>query len=306
VVVSQRTYWHLARLGRRPTDYDIASSRLLYYPPRGFELEVPLSAWYRAHQTGSPFVANDWERFRDPRETTYTKYTELMKTREAFVDGVLAASDPSRLSAEWRATLDRVLPALRYPVHGLQMLAAYVGHMAPSGRIVIACAFQAADEVRRIQRLAYRTRELGGAGAGFGREPWQSEPMWQPMREAIERMLAIRDWGEAFVALALALKPRFDELFVAQLGELARRAGDDTFGNVLFSLAEDCRWHAEWSAELLRVALQDRPENAQVIRGWLDRWNPLAQSATSAFAPVFGPRTGAAEAAYTRAASVLP
>jgi toluene monooxygenase system protein E len=301
--MSQRTYWHLARLGRRPSDYDIASSRLLYAPPRGFELEVPLSAWYRAHQTGSPFVANDWERFRDPRETTYTKYTELMKTREAFVDGVLAASDPSRLSAEWRATLDRVLPALRYPVHGLQMLAAYVGHMAPSGRIVIACAFQAADEVRRIQRLAYRTRELYDAGAGFGREPWQSEPMWQPMREAIERMLAIRDWGEAFVALALALKPRFDELFVAQLGELARKAGDDTFGNILFSLAEDCRWHSEWSAELLRVALEDRPENAQVIRGWLDRWNPLAQRATE---PIFGPRTGAAEAAYNRAAAVLP
>jgi len=303
--VTQRTYWHLARLGRRPSDYDIASSRLLYYPARGFELEVPLSAWYREHQTGSPLVAIDWERFRDPRETTYTKYTELMKTREAFVDGVLAASDPSRLTAEWRATLDRVLPPLRYPVHGLQMLAAYVGHMAPSGRIVIACAFQAADEVRRIQRLAYRTRQLWDAAAGFGRDAWQSDPMWQPLREVIERMLAIRDWGEAFVALALALKPRFDELFVAQLGELARKSGDDTFANVLFSLAEDSRWHAEWSAELVRVALADRPENRQVIRDWLERWNPLARRATAAFESIFGTRTGSAEAAYERAAAVL-
>ena len=40
------------------------------------------------------------------------------------------------------------------------MLAAYIGKMAPSSRITIAASFQAADEMRRVQRLAYRMRQL--------------------------------------------------------------------------------------------------------------------------------------------------
>ena len=27
-----RTYWHLAQLGRVPSEYDVGTSRLLYYP----------------------------------------------------------------------------------------------------------------------------------------------------------------------------------------------------------------------------------------------------------------------------------
>ena len=39
--MKQRTYWHLEALGRRPTDYEIATSRLLYYVGRGFEVTLP-------------------------------------------------------------------------------------------------------------------------------------------------------------------------------------------------------------------------------------------------------------------------
>jgi hypothetical protein len=49
---------------------------------------------------------------------------------------------------------------LRFPGHGLQMLAAYIGKMAPSSGITMAASFQAADEMRRVQRLAYRMRQL--------------------------------------------------------------------------------------------------------------------------------------------------
>jgi Methane/Phenol/Toluene Hydroxylase len=39
---------------------------------------------------------------------------------------------------------------LRFPGHGLQMLAAYIGKMAPSSRITMAASFQAADEMRSV------------------------------------------------------------------------------------------------------------------------------------------------------------
>ena len=302
-VVTQRTYWHLTDLGRKPTDYDIASTRLLYYPERGFETAVPLASWYRRYQHDSELVCHDWERFRDPRETTYSRYVELQRTKEAFVDGVLAAAEGSerdRLSPAWLATLAELVPPLRYAVHGLQMVAAYIGSMAPSGRIVIASMLQAADETRRIERLAYRMRQLQYIDPSFGadaRMRWETDPVWQPLRELIERLLVAYDWGEAFVALACAVKPRFDALFGTHLAELARRAGDDVFANVMFSLGEDCRWHREWTRALLDVALADRPENRAVIEGWIARWAPLAVRAVASLGRVFAPGTaGAIEA----------
>jgi toluene monooxygenase system protein E len=298
--MTQRTYWHLTELGRKPTDYDIASSRLLYYPDRGFETAVPIAAWYRKHQHGSELACRDWERFRDPRETTYARYVELQRTKEAFVEGVLAAAEGGerdRLSPAWVAKLAGLVPPLRYPVHGLQMIAAYVAHMAPSGRIVIAAMMQAADETRRIERLAYRMRQLQDIDPGFGgdaRTRWETDPAWQPLRELIERLLVTYDWGEAFVALACVVKPRFDALFTTHLADIARRAGDDAFANVMFSLGEDGRWHRDWSRALLDVALADRSENRAVIDGWIARWSPLAIRAVAALAPSIAPDAAAA------------
>jgi hypothetical protein len=220
----RKTYWHLAHLGRNPTDYDIASSRLHYWTERGFEVKMPLGDWYERFQKGSELRCSDWEQWSDPRQTTYTTYTSLQHARETYIDGLLDSISEdydSRLPQEWLAVLDRIIPPLLYPVHGLQMVSAYVGQMAPSGRITIAAAFQTADEIRRIQRLAYRIRQLQITYPEFGRnarQAWQADPLWQPLREVIERLLVTWDWGEACVALQVAVKPAFDALFMTYVG----------------------------------------------------------------------------------------
>jgi len=298
--VRQRTYWHLEKFRRRPSDYDIGSSNLLYYIGRGFEVNVPIDAWYKTYQRGSPLVSGDWERFRDPRETTYAKYTELQRTKETFVEGLLrhaeAAGHDARLAPEWLRTLSGVLPPLRYPVHGLQMISAYIGHMAPSGRIVIASLFQAADEMRTVQRVAYRMRQLMSLLPGFGenaRTLWQGDPAWQPTREIIEKLLVTYDWGEAFVALNLVFKPRFDELWMRHFAARCQSEGDDLFAKILFSLDEDARWHREWSRALVRMAIEDHAENVETIGGWLKRWTPLARRAIAPFAQLVDAMTAA-------------
>ena len=48
----------------------------------------------------------------------------------------------------------------RFPTHGLQMLASYIAQMAPASRITNCASFQAGDELRRQQRIAYRTAQL--------------------------------------------------------------------------------------------------------------------------------------------------
>jgi toluene monooxygenase system protein E len=290
-----KTYWHLEALKRRPTEYEIVSTALHYYQGRGFEVETPVAEWYRRYQKGSAFVVPDPDRFRDPRETTYTKYTAIQRDKEVYVDGLLESIETTKydqtLTPEWVHRLSLLLPPLRFPVHGLQMAAAYVGQMAPGSRITMAALFQSADEMRRIQRIAYRMRQLEDTHPRFGHDSralWQEDPLWQPMRELIERLLVAYDWGESFAALNLVLKPLLDELFLVHLGSLATRAGDALLGRILHSLHEDALWQREWSAALTRTALEQRPENSDVLRGWIRRWHPAALRAIAPFGPLFG------------------
>lgn len=289
-MTAQRTFWHLTGLTHKPRDYDIASTALLYNAPgpgraaREPAVQTPIAAWNRRHQRDCKLRADDWDAFRDPRETTYTRYTELQRDQEVYVDGLLAARSrdhDAALSPQWIELLDRVLGPLRFPVHGLQMLASYVGSIAPGSRIVIACAFQAGDELRRVQRLAQRTRQLQHVHPSFAdgsRARWLGDPCWQPLRELVERMLVVYDWDEACVALNGALKPGFDALFGATLGVAARAHGDDLFAGMLGSLAADGAWHQTWSGALFEQ-LRGHDDNRVHIEGWLAHWQPRVRLA---------------------------
>jgi toluene monooxygenase system protein E len=290
-----KTYSHLAAARRQPTEYEIVTSRLHHHVERGFEVSVPLAAWYARHVGGSRWQAPDWERFADPREATYTKYTRLQQAKEAYVDGLLESIDQTGhdrgLTDEARALLERTLPPLRFAFHGLQMLAAYVGQMAPSGRITIAAALQAADEMRRTQRFAYRMAQLRRIDPAFGaqaREAFQGEACWQPLRRLVETLLVTHDWAEAFFALDVCLKPALDELFMVELGVAARERGDFVLGQLLASLDEDCQWHRRWTAALVGVALAARPENRGACVEWTQAWVPQVGAAIAALAPLLG------------------
>jgi toluene monooxygenase system protein E len=295
----QKTYWHLMPQRRMPTEYEIVTSKLLCYTGEGFtgkrfELDVPLKAWYRRYQEESPLVCSSWEKFRDPRETTYTKYTGLQRDKEIFVDGILDEIELTGYDAPlrpgWLHILARVVAPFRYPGHGFQMIASYFGQMAPSGRITIVAALQSADEMRRIQRIAYRIRQLQQIYPGFGadsRTLWQTDSIWQPLREAVEKLLIAYDWAESFVGLNLVLKPLIDELFMKYLSELALSQDDYLLGQIFYSLNEDCQWHRQWSDSLVRMAIEDNVRNRATIQGWINRWYPLAARAVNAFAPLF-------------------
>ena len=299
---ARKTYWHLGAGRRLPSDYEIATSRLLYYVDRGgFAVNLPSSDFYARNQRGSLLVSKRWEELCDPRATTYTKYVDLAREREVYIGRLLSTieeSDYDRgLPSAWLETLGRTLSPLRFLCHGLQMVAAYVGQMAPSGRIAVAALFQCGDEIRRIQRFAYRVAllarqrpdvgEIGEIGT-MGRDLWQSDPRWQPLRRAIETLLVTYDWGEAFVALNVCLKPLIDDLFLVQLAALADQSRDHVDAQILRSLFEDCEWHRAWTAALLELAYADRPENRAVVGRWVDAWAPTVEAAARAGGAILG------------------
>lgn len=294
----QKTYWHLMHQKRMPTAYEIVTSKLLCYTGEGFtgkrfELDVPLKDWYRRYQEESPLVCSSWEKFRDPRETTYTKYTDLQREKEIFVDGILDEIEltgyDAHLRPSWLHILPRLVAPFRYPCHGFQMIASYIGQMAPSGRITIAAALQSADEMRRVQRIAYRIRQLQLIYPRFGDDSktlWQTDTLWQPLREVVEKLLITYDWAESFVGLNLVLKPLVDELFMKYLSDVALSEDDYLLGQIFYSLNEDCQWHRQWSESLVRMAIEDHADNRDTIQVWINQWYPLAIRAVRTCASV--------------------
>ncbi len=294
----RKTYTRLVTGRRIPTEYELTSTDLHYNYPRRFELPAgnPVVDWYYRHREGSALQARDWDRFADPRRTTYRSYTQLQDGREDVIDGLLREVDDTgydtQLEDEWVRFLDRWYSPLRFPVHGLQMLAAYVAQMAPSSRITNCAAFQTGDEMRRVQRIAYRTVQL--AGPEFNddvvarqRTAWEDDVAFQPLRELIERALVAYDWGESFIVTNAVIKPRLDRLVNQDIaGRLATANGDPILTSIHFSLDEDARWHRDWAAALIRYVVDDDVANAEVVSGWIDKWTPLASEALEAFAGV--------------------
>ncbi|HVE82021.1 MAG TPA: hypothetical protein VND93_04215, partial [Myxococcales bacterium] len=225
----------------------------------------------------------------------YAGYVQRRHERELFVDGLYAQLEGGArdlaLDPEFRRTLGASLSALRFPLHGLQMASSYLGSVAPSGEVAIACAFQAADELRRVQRLAQRMGHLRRADPaldpeldGRGRRDWEQAPQWQPLRRCVEGLLVTYDFVEAFVALQEAVKPQVDALLFQGVAMAARRAGDDVTASALGALEEDAAWHREWSAALLSV--MDGAERGKgAVADLRQRW---AARAAEAVAPLRG------------------
>ncbi|RYZ08226.1 MAG: hypothetical protein EOO73_09185 [Myxococcales bacterium] len=277
---ARRTYWCLESSRRKPTDYEITSTALLYYPERGFEVDSPVLRHY--------VPASGWDAFRDPAALTYAGYVAERRDQEAFLDRLLER--PARGLVPALEPLLGLLSALRFALHGMQMAAAYIGAFAPSGRIAITAALQAADELRRIQRICQWLSRSGRPSAeldALGRELWQQGPALQPLRRLVEELLVVYDWQQALVALSGVIKPLFDRLWFEQAVSLAERHDDEILEKILSSLGDDGLWHETWFVAFAQLAAQREPAETEKMQAQVLAWRPRAASALQALLPAF-------------------
>ena len=288
---------------RKPSEYEVVTARLHYHygrQPAPFELDpnTPINTWYLKYREGSPLHTDDWEGFRDPHQLTYRVYVQRQDEREIYlsnlVDEFERRNHDASLRVDWVQVLDRLYLPARFPMHTLQMTALYMAHMAPSSFMTNAAYFQAADELRRIQWTAYRAKSLSLdhyvelASSEHTRQRWEEDSAWQPLREAVEKMLIAYDWGEAFVALNLVVKPVFDEVFNGQLVELARAHEDDLLALMLDDFALDSQRSRDWSEALVHYAVAQRPANKALLKQWVEKWKPLAYRGLEVVVELFG------------------
>ena len=70
--------------------------------------------------------------------------------------------------------------------------------------------------------------------------------------------------------------------FCVQLAATGRRQGDSLLGLIADTGYRDAQRSRTWSAALVRFALE-RPENLAVIRGWVEKWLPVAEQAIDTY-----------------------
>lgn len=291
-----RTWSAFGDIRKRPSEYEIVTHATNWTTRAGRKAPLegnpssPGNLWLTTYRDKSPLQVEDWDGFRDPDSQTYRSYVAQQDEEEGRVGGMLetyaAAKADGSLSPQWLATLSQVFTPSRYPVHGAQQVQAYIGYMAPSSYITNAAVLSAADLLRRVTLVSYRTRELQLAHPDVGfatgeRQVWESGGEWQPARKAIEYGLIAYDWAEAFTALNLVLLPTLDDVLIRQLGEIARDNGDELTWLLGTFLTKDSERRTRWSSALARFAIEGRPGNAGVLQKWIDKWSPRADEAAA-------------------------
>ncbi|OBH09382.1 aromatic/alkene monooxygenase hydroxylase subunit beta [Mycobacterium sp. E1747] len=302
---SQRRHktWSIAGdTRRRPTEYEIVTGHFHYHfnrKPAPFDLDPgsPVNRWYLEHREGSPLQADDWEGFRDPAALNYRRYIALQHEREIYAEGVVdhyeALDHEEHLDPAWVAVLERAYLPARFVLHVLQITSLYVGQLAPSAYITNAAFFQAADELRAVQWIAYRAKSLALvhgvhlANSEATRSFWEKDEAWQPAREALEKLLVAYDWGEAFTALNLVVKPTLDALFKEVLADLAAAHGDGLTASLLRESGVDTTRSQNWSAALANYSVAANQANRGVLANWQAKWEPLADRAVAGLATIF-------------------
>jgi toluene monooxygenase system protein E len=302
-VTRPRKTWSRYAERRIPTEYEFVSHDLhWHYKPGQTPWEMSpdhvWNRWYTEYRNESPLTCSDWNRFRDPDTLVYRTYVRLQDEAETYIDGAIDDCESrdcyARLPGAWVAALQQGYTPFRYVGHALLMSATYLMSMAPSSYISNAAAFQAGDELRRIQRIAYQTCQLGrhypAMGFGDDRGRWEEGASWQPLREVLERLLAERDWGKVFAQLNFVVKPAVDAVFNGRLAVAAAASGDDLTALMHRNLQLDSARSGRWSAALARVAVQDAPGHAELLRHWIGEAAPaVIDAVVAASAPLSTP-----------------
>jgi hypothetical protein len=297
-----RTWSVFDGINRKPTEYEIVTRRFHYHfrrKPAPFDLDPgsPINQWYLRFREGSPLQAPDWEGFQDPSQLNYRRYIALQHNRETYAEGVVdhfeALDHDASLDREWVAVLGRLYLPARFALHVLQLASLYVGQLAPSAAITNAAFFQAADELRTLQWIAYRAKSLSLthgaelADSAVARDIWENDPAWQPARKTLEHLLLAYDWGEAFTALNLVIKPILAALLSERFANLARTNGDALTAQLLREYGLDSLRSRTWSSALARYAVTARPANSDVLANWESKWHVAADQAVAGLATIF-------------------
>src|SRR5215475_7216235 len=187
-------------------------------------------------QEWTKLKSSDWHQFLDPNEeweqTIYRNNANVVRQISQNLANAKAARAFDGWNRGWITVVERHVGAWAHAEHGIGMHVYLPAQRdAPTNMINNALSVASAHKLRFGQDLILYNLDLSDEIDGFDgeahKDAWMNEPTWQPTRENVEKLTAIRDWAEAFFAAAVVFEPLVGELFRSEfVMQVAAPQGD--------------------------------------------------------------------------------
>jgi propane 2-monooxygenase small subunit len=244
--------------------------------------------------------ATDWHRFLDPNEeweqTIYRNNANVVRQIQQNLAGARKARAYQGWTRSWSRFVERHVGAWMHAEQGLGMhVFVAIQRSAPTNMINNAMAVNGAHKLRFAQDLALYNLDIDEQSDSFDgsvhQEVWQSDPVWQGVRENTERLTAVADWAEALFATNLVFEPLVGGLFRSQLVmQVAARNGDYTTPTVMGAGEHDYDRDLRYSRALFALLIEDAEHgaaNKALLRSWLRTWTPVSLDAARRLQPLW-------------------
>jgi len=244
--------------------------------------------------------SSDWHWFRDPNQeweqTIYKNNARVVRQVEQNITNARSERGFERWSESWSKIVERHVGAWMHPEHGLGMHVFVPAQRdAPTNMLNNAISVNSMHKLRFAQDLALYNLEVSEARSDFNGqahlEAWNDDPTWQPVRENVERLTAIRDWCEAVVAANFAFEPLVGELFRSGFVMTNAAANGDYVTPGVMGVAEsDFDRDLAYTKELVNGLTHDEQhgaENKELFSRWLSEPIAMGLRAARSLAPIW-------------------
>jgi propane 2-monooxygenase small subunit len=250
---------------------------------------------------GYEWPAHGFHEFRDPNEewelTFYRYNSNVVRQVNQNIDNARQSKAFEQWNPNWANFVARNIGAWMHVDHGLGLyLYANAQRRAPTNMHNNAISVNSMHRIRAAQDLALYNLTLSEEVPGFDGtahlETWNSDPAWQGVREAAEKLTGIWDWAEAVFAGNVVFEPLVGELFRSQLvQQIAPRNGDFVTPTVVgvaeYDFAERDLRYTTAMFGLLTTDREFADHNKATINGWLANWVPVAIDAARRLQPLW-------------------
>ena len=244
--------------------------------------------------------SGDWHQFRDPNEeweqTIFRNNANIFRQVQQNLANAKAAGAFQSFTPTWIRFVERNLGAWMHAEHGLGMhVFVAAQRSAPTNMLNNAICVNSIHKLRFAQDLALYNLDLSESDIGFDgavhRDVWQNDPVWQGVRENVERLTAIGDWAEAVFASNVVYETLVGVLFRSHLVmQIAARNGDYVTPAVVGAGENDYGRDLNYTRALFSMLAKDAQHgdaNKAVMQGWLAKWIPLSLQAARSLQPVW-------------------
>ncbi len=244
--------------------------------------------------------SSDWHAFRDPNQeweqTIYRNNANVVRQIQLNIDNAKIQKAFAAWNKQWSQVVARHVGAWMHAEHGLGMhLFVPAQRDAPTNMINNAISVNSMHKLRFAQDLALYNLEISEQITGFEDQihtsVWKDDPIWQGVRENVERLTAIKDWAEAIFAANIVFEPLVGELFRSNFVlQVAAPNGDYVTPSIVGAGENDYERDLRYSSELFSLLVNDKAHadaNRAVMQGWIQKYVPMSLKAARDLQPIW-------------------